>query len=749
MSRDDDLIDFVDDAPPPGADAGGPPATWKLLVVDDDEEVHEATRFALKGVHLCGRPLYLLHARSAAEAAACLAREPDVAVLLLDVVMESHDAGLQLVRHIREAMRRSDVRIILRTGQPGYAPELKVIRDYDINDYKTKAELTHTRLITTLTSAVRAYEQIHAIAENRRGLELIVTASAGLMEAHALSNFAEGVLTQIASLLHLPGDGIVCAQKGSPLDDRGGEVLHVVAAAGRLAPYIAQPLDRLGDPEIVGAIRDCIARKAHVFAPRHAVLYLRGSNHEAAVFVRRETPLAGGDRQLVEVFAANLSSCFGNVKLVERLNYLAYHDPLTGLGNRVRFIADLAAAGARGGQVACLLDLDRFTDINNGLGHEVGDQLLLAVAARLGEAYPGCPLARVDADSFGLIGPAPQLAPERLFALLQAPFVAGEQQLSIGATLGRCRIDGGETGNTLFRRAEMALTQARLSQYARCCDFVPEMEERTRWRLEVIRHLRRDFLANRLVVWYQPQVALAGDGLVGVEALLRWPGAEDFVQPPAVFIPLAEDSGLIIAMGEWVLDQACATLRRLQQAGQGPLRMAVNVSMPQFRLADFPASVARILAAHGILPAALELEITESIVMEEPGVVLNNLRELKRAGVQISIDDFGTGYSSLAYLRQLPIDSLKIDRSFVAEIDSGRGDVFAETIVALARKLGVATVAEGVESAAQVGRLRELGCDTAQGFLYARPMPGDALESWIASRPRPAGGTHPSGPVAH
>jgi len=741
MPRDEDLIDFVDETPPPAADAGGPQAMWKLLVVDDDEEVHEATRFALKNVHLCGRPLFLLHARSAAEAAACLAREPDVAVILLDVVMESHDAGLQLVRHIREAMHRSDVRIILRTGQPGYAPELKVIRDYDINDYKTKAELTHTRLVTTLTAAVRAYEQIHAIAENRHGLELIVTASAGLMEVHALSHFAEGVLTQIASLLHLPGDGIVCAQKGSPLDDQESDALHVVAAAGRLASCIAQPLDRLDDPEIVSAIRDCVVRRAHVFAPRHTVLYLRGSNHEAAVFVRRETPLATVDRQLVEVFAANLSSCFGNVKLVERLNYLAYHDPLTGLGNRARFLADLAAAGTgSNGQAVCLLDLDRFTDINNALGHEVGDQLLLAVAARLAEAYSDCRLARVDADSFGLIGPAPLLTAERLFGLLQAPFAAAEQQLSITATLGRCRIDRGDTGNTLFRRAEMALTQARLSQHTRCCDFAPEMEERTRWRLELIRHLRRDFLANRLAVWYQPQIALDGEGLVGLEALLRWPGTEDFVQPPAVFIPLAEDSGLIIAIGEWVLDQACATLRHLRLAGGAPLRMAVNVSMPQFRLADFPASVARVLAAHGIPPAALELEITESILMEEPGVVLDNLRALRQAGVQISVDDFGTGYSSLGYLRQLPIDTLKIDRSFVVEIDSGRGDIFAETIVALARKLGVATVAEGVESVAQVSRLRELGCDIAQGFLYARPMPLDALESWIAGRSPPAAG---------
>ncbi|HJV26090.1 MAG TPA: EAL domain-containing protein [Aromatoleum sp.] len=737
MVQDEDLIDFADDGPPPSGGDGESAARWTLLIVDDDEEVHAATRFVLRDAQLCGRALRLLHAHSRAEAIECLAREPEVAVILLDVVMESQDSGLQLVREIREDMHRSDVRIVLRTGQPGYAPELKVIRDYDINDYKTKAELTHTRLITTLTAAVRAYDQIRTIAENRRGLELIVSASAGLMEVHALNTFAEGVLTQIAALLHLPGDGIVCAQKGSPFDE-GDRVLHVVGAAGRLAPYISHPLEELGDPEITAVIRECIASKSHGFGPRHTVLYLRGSHHEAAVFLRTHALLEAGDRQLVTVFASNLSSCFGNIKLVERLNHLAFHDPLTGAGNRVRFLTDLgdAGAGERGSAlVACLLDLDRFTDINSALGHDVGDQLLLAVAARLAEAFPGCALARVHADGFGLIGPASLLTPERIFIALQPPFAAGEQQLAVTATLGRCSIEPGASGNTLFRRAEMALTQARMSPDRRECDFVPAMEERTRRRLDLIRHLRHDFLANRLAVWYQPQVALVGEGIVGVEALLRWPNDGDFVQPPAVFIPLAEDSGLITMIGEWVLDQACGTLRRLQQNGGAALRMAVNVSMPQFRLAGFPAVVARVLASHGISPSALELEITESILMEEPGIVLDNLRALRESGVHISVDDFGTGYSSLGYLRELPIDTLKIDRSFVVEIDSGRGDLFAETIVALARKLGVGTIAEGVESDAQLSRLRELGCDIVQGFLYARPMPVEALEAWIAGRP--------------
>jgi EAL domain-containing protein (putative c-di-GMP-specific phosphodiesterase class I) len=269
--------------------------------------------------------------------------------------------------------------------------------------------------------------------------------------------------------------------------------------------------------------------------------------------------------------------------------------------------------------------------------------------------------------------------------------------------------------------------------------FTPDMEAQTHWRLDVIRRLRHDFLAGQLEVWYQPQVSLADESLVGLEALARWPANGGFVHPPAVFIKLAEDAGLIIDIGAWVLERSCATYRSLLDAGHAPQHIAVNVSMTQFRQPDFPARVMATLAAYDMAATALELEITESLLLDEPAVVLRNLEALRRDGVLISIDDFGTGYSSLSYLRQLPIDCLKIDRSFVVEIDNGKGDLFAQTIVEIARKLGVDTVAEGVETQAQVDRLRELGCDTAQGFLYAYPMPASELAQWCVGRSVPGG----------
>ncbi|HJV84532.1 MAG TPA: EAL domain-containing protein [Noviherbaspirillum sp.] len=733
MQPDDEPLDFLDAEPEPNDTTG---AHWKLLIVDDDAEVHEATRFAIHNMRISGRPLQLINAHSAAEAAAILEAEPDVAVILLDVVMESPHAGLDLVQRIRHEFGLTDVRIILRTGQPGHAPELKVIRDYDINDYKTKAELTHTRLVTALIAAVRSYDQLRTISENRRGLELIVNATPGLMQSQVLNHFANTALRLMQSLLRLCGDGIVSVRGGVAGNGSEPEMPRVVAGAGRFAAAVGLALKQLDDPELIADVRDCMARQEHCFAANHTALYFQAGHRQAVMLVRNESPLKTVERQLLDIFAVNLYACLANVTLVERLNYIAYHDPLTRLPNRTRFIEELnhAAADAARGDVVCMIDIDHFTDVNNALGHAVGDQLLIAVGKRIGLAFPDCHLARIGADTFGLIGPEARLVPERLQALLQEPFAAGDQQLPISATMGLCRITGNGNGHTLFNRADMAFTRARLNPHAGPLYFSPDMEQHTTWRLEVLRRLRYDFHGGRLAVWFQPQVSLADGSLTGLEALARWPDSQGFTQPPQVFIPLAEESGLIVDIGAWILDQSCAAFSRLRAAGNAPRRIAVNVSMPQMRRPDFPEQVARILAARGMPASALELEITESQLLDEPQIVLRNLQALKQEGIQISIDDFGTGYSSLGYLRQLPIDCIKIDRSFVLEIDHGKGDLFAETIITLAHKLGAETVAEGVDTMDQVKCLRHLGCDTAQGFLYARPMPVDELTSWIEQR---------------
>ena len=287
------------------------------------------------------------------------------------------------------------------------------------------------------------------------------------------------------------------------------------------------------------------------------------------------------------------------------------------------------------------------------------------------------------------------------------------------------------SGITILKQTNIALNRAKKDLTTNFGYYEPEMEEKTTWRLGMIRQLRTDFSDRRLQVWYQPQVDLVSEKIVGMEALLRWPSKDGGFISPVVFVPLAEYSGLIIKIGEWVLEESCRHLKEIEEKGHSDLRVAVNISMPQFRDPEFVNFVKSAVNKHGINPQSLELEITESVVMDEPQIVVEALKELKAFGVTIAIDDFGTGFSSMSYLQQLPLDRLKVDRSFVNEVMPGKTAFIAETIVTLGNKLGLQTIAEGVEKREQASYMLKLGCDEAQGYLYAKPMPYNELVEFL------------------
>ena len=740
-------------------------AGWKLLIVDADEQAHAATRFALAGVRILGRPLALSHAHSADAALALLAADRDFALILIDVAKGAEESVMALLARIRCRLAMAETRIVLRSSQPGYAPELAVFNDLDINDYRSKTELTRTRLITALTTALRAYRQLCEIAASRRGMELIARATGELIGQTSLTAFAEAALRQIASLLAQPCAGFFCLRGeagGKPSPRR-------LFASGRFATDGAAPLvatlatpvtpgcaaadgnasGAASDPAAALCRRACASDRT-LFAHRRGALHVSDGAQAAVVCFELEAgapPLGEGPRRLLEVFASSLGACFGKLRLAEEIASTTQVDGLTQLANRTRFILDLDALAAirEPNSVVALLDIEHFADINDGLGHDVGNALLQAIAQRLRqELGSSSRLARIGADVFGLIGSEELINPERLFRIFAEPFVVSEHSLAICASIGLSRVvEGGSSGISLLKRASIALNRAKSSLHAHHEYFIAEMEDSPRRRLEIIRQLREDFHAGRLALWFQPQIALDSGAVVGIEALVRWPQAdgEGFVQPPSVFIPLAEYSGLIIDIGEWVVVEACAAFARLRQLALAPRHVAVNVSMPQFRSAHFAALIADAMARHALPPGALELEITESVAMDEPKIVAGTLAALKRAGARVAIDDFGTGYSSLNHLRELPIDCLKIDRSFVAEIgkDEGEGSdgdgSFAETIIALARKLRIETIAEGVENATQAAFLRAQGGVIGQGYHFARPMPLAALIDWLRARP--------------
>ncbi|MEK7259928.1 MAG: EAL domain-containing protein, partial [Pseudomonadota bacterium] len=279
----------------------------------------------------------------------------------------------------------------------------------------------------------------------------------------------------------------------------------------------------------------------------------------------------------------------------------------------------------------------------------------------------------------------------------------------------------------MLKRVYIALNSAKKRTNRHFDFYVPQMEEAKEQRLQMIRQLRVDFALQRLSIWYQPQYDLQTRRIVCLEALLRWPQEDGSYIPPGVFIPIAEYSGLIVSIGAWVLEQACAQIAQFRAARMSDIRIAVNVSMPQFRSPAFIAQVANAVQRYQIAEGELELEITESVLMDDPEAMIQCLSKLKSLGVRISVDDFGTGYSSLNYLRRLPLDKIKVDASFVRDLTTEGGAAIAETIVHLGRQLGLRTIAEGVETVEQEAAMRDMGCDEAQGYYFARPVPLEQL----------------------
>jgi diguanylate cyclase (GGDEF)-like protein len=647
-----DLFLFSDEGSPGGVEDALPVPVrriWSVMVIDDDADVHRATQFALEGSVLFDRRIELVHAHSAAQARDLLLTHGNIALVLLDVVMETHDAGLQLVDFIRNVAGHRATRIVLRTGQPGYAPELDTLLQYDINDYKTKSELTHHKLITTVAAALRSYDQLCTIEAGRRGLELIVQASGSFLEPQGLSNFAAGVITQMAAILGVQPEGLVCAQ-----GERGGGQYRVLAAAGQYVKLIDQPLESLYDPRAAQLLRKCLDEGRSQYGPTESALYLgEKGGLDMAAYVCSSQPLGEVDCSLLDVFCVNLNACLRNLALVQRLHTEAYVDSLLRLPNRTRFIDDITAAvhARTNSQSVVLVDVDDFASVNDMMGHGYGDLLLHSLAQRLSSLLPpDVVLARVSGNTFGLLGHADKLAPKRVLAMLQEPLEVAGQPHRVSATLGVCHLDDPEQfGADWLKNASIALKQAKRSSRGQFIFFSKEMASLARSRAQLLSSLHTAFDQDRLFLAFQPQLDLHTNELIGLEALMRWRGDDGRMVPPDDFIPVAEQSGLIIGLGDWVLQTACLTMRRLLALGLAPRRMAVNVSVVQFQSPGFVERVYAALASADLTGEQLELEITESVAMLGAGVVEPILQTLRERGISVAIDDFGTGYSSLAY----------------------------------------------------------------------------------------------------
>lgn len=731
---------------------------WNILVVDDDQSIHDVTRLILSDFYFDSRPLKLTFAYSAKEARDLLEQENDFSVLLLDVVMETDHAGLDLVSHIRNVIKNQFVRIILRTGQPGQAPEASVISDYDINDYRTKTELTSEKMRSCVTAALRSYRDINTIRElassreklqnklEKRNDELeqinnqlkneieerfaveallastndkldsIINNSTALISLKDINGYYDLVNETFTKSLHINGDEVI------------GKKDHDIF------PSETADMICMDDAEVLktGDAIQC-----------EEILPTKDGDH---YYLCVKFPLYCSNNKIYRI----CSICTDITDRLEAQNeilHLAQYDALTGLPNRSLFLDKLTQELSQAKQwenhnlAVMFIDLDRFKLINDTLGHDVGDQLLIEVANRIKllvkDNDSSC---RLGGDEFAIlltdISSESQVAAiaEKIMESLAQSYIINKRELIITPSIGisRCPIDGKDI-QTLLKKADVAMYKAKKAG-RNAYRFYLKVDDSKANKLLSLEVDMRKMLSkdeSQLFLLYQPKVDINTGKYSSVEALVRWRHPKRGVIAPGQFIHLLEETGLIIEVGEWVLKEACLFAARAAKAGH-EIKVSVNISPRQLKQKEVIATIKRTLEETKCNPQWLELEVTESSLVDDIEYTRLLLDEISRMGVSLAIDDFGTGYSSMNYLKNLPFSTLKIDRSFISEathIEQDRAIVI--TIAQLAENLHMSVVAEGVETEEQFNMIKNVigksSENQIQGFLFSKPVTEEDL----------------------
>ncbi len=542
--------------------------------------------------------------------------------------------------------------------------------------------------------------------------------------------FAVGIIWSVAT-------GAFCAWCYASVDDDATRTLAATLAMGTVGGIASRNAT---------TPRFALAQISSILLPQIGVAVSLGSWHwtQATMVLVYFIALRSIVRRHHADIRASLRAQRERAELARRSEHMALHDSLTGLPNRAMFriALDRAVTGLpEAGFAVLYLDLDRFKEVNDSLGHAMGDRLLREVAARIrGSLREGDLVARLAGDEFAAILPGLQTAEailplaRRVIEAVRADVILDGQRASVGISIGAAIAPrDGMTTDGLIRHADTALYEAKDSGRGTCRVFDREMAERLQARRGLAADLRGALQRGELVLCYQPILHAAG-GVAGFEALLRWHHPHRGLVMPAEFIPVAEEIGAIAAIDAWVLRTACA-----DAAGwPSPLRVAVNLSPARLEGRDLTRTVAEALATTGLAASRLELEITEAVVLRDNQRIMALLRELRGMGLRVALDDFGTGYSSLAYLRRFPLDKLKIDRGFVQDLGhSPTAAPILRAIIELAHTLGLVTTAEGVETAAQLGLLREMGVAEVQGYLFSQPCPAAEVPALLEALARP------------
>lgn len=865
------------------ATEGSQLTNWKVMVIDDEEAVHQVTHMVLEDLTFKDRALTIIDGYSGKDAKRLLLEHPDTAVLLLDVVMETDNAGLELVKFIREDINNHHVRIILRTGQPGDVPEKKVITQYDINDYKAKADLTADKLYTTMIAALRAYNDLKLIEDlalSRSNLEEKVEertkeimqinktlekeiqqrirmndelrkSESRLAHAQLIANIGhwewkikedevtwsdqifrifgeepcklspgiESMLTHVPkderenitqlfkevihsskhhydfehSIYRHDGTPRFVLQQGEVIRDDSGKAIRISGIlqditerkiAEERMRQLSGAIQQIADSVMITDLEGKIEYVNSAFEqmtgyPQHEVIgktprilksdkqsqsfykrmwntILRGEifsdvvinakkNGELYYEEKTITPQRNADDNITHYISTG-KDITERMEAQERLHYLAHHDALTGLPNRAllqdRLNQMIASAQWQPKNSAVLfMDLDRFKIINDSLGHNIGDTILQTMAERLTLCvHPGDTVSRLGGDEFAVVLndissiDEVKAVAKKLLNSISEPIVFDNKELFVTSSIGISLFPkDSEDTQGLLKKADVAMYRAKNIGRNNYQMYSKKDDRNTAEKLSLESSLRRALERQEFYLNYQPQYKGANRSVHGAEALIRWHSDKFNSVSPAHFIPLLEETGMIIPVGEWVINTACQQAKKWQDMSKNDnFKVAINLSICQFKRPGLVKLLENILNETGVKPDNIELEVTEGLLIENIAQTKSVLHELHELGVHLAIDDFGTGYSSMNYLRRLPFDHLKIDKSFIQDITLNEdGAAITNAIISLAHSLGMKVIAEGVETNEQLDYLITRECDIMQGFLLSKPIQAEEISRML------------------
>ena len=689
-----------------------------------------------------------------------------------------------------DVIGKSDLELLpAELAQKFVDDEQKVIRSgrplIDFEEYVYDSSGGKTWLLTTKVPVRNARGDVFGVAgvsrdmTDRRLSNLLRDGQAQILEMIAMSAPLASILDALARLIESQLSGILCSLL--LLDDDGRRLRH--GAAPSLAPEYVKALDGAEIGPSVGSCGTAAFRRQPVIvtdiladplwaeyrelAKPHGyrscwstpILSVRGETLGVfAMYSRTVRAPTSIESRLLEMAIHIAGIAIARRRAEERIQFMASHDELTRLPNRARFRTHLGealqtAAQRRSWLCVAYIDFDNFKYVNDSLGHSAGDTLLKIMAKRMVAAVgPNDIVSRLGGDEFVVLLIDPPRDSSEIGAVLHrvrsavvAPVEVEGRNFRITSSFGAAIYpkDGGTT-EALLANADAAMYSAKESGGDELVFYVPEINANLRERLSLLDDLRNADPSRDFVLHYQPQINLRSGEIFAVEALIRWRHPRLGLAPPAKFIPIAEESGLIVPIGDWALREACRQNKAWQDAGLPPIAVCVNVSARQFRENHIVSAVAQALAESALEPKYLELELTESLVMQDVDRAIETMKELRALGVRLSIDDFGTGYSSLSALKRFPVERLKIDRSFIRDLPDDEDDcAVASAIISLGQKLNLKVIAEGVETEAQIAFLRDNHCDELQGYHFSRPVAADAIPALlgrqaVASTPAPA-----------